>query len=158
MNIEGYELIDAKQIREGDLVLRKKEVLPEIPKKYLYSEYGLVCSNNYTGNLPKPDSFRCSSTAEACEYIEGVERLQRAINRACNLADPDFRPDYANEDEEKSYVYFDFTNNKFQYSFNWYTTRGSVVVSSKEKAEYAIRILKHWGVSANADGTIRMLK
>jgi hypothetical protein len=44
------------------------------------------------------------------------------------------------------------------YYSNYDKTRGGVVVSSDEKAKYAVRILEHWGVSGNPDGTIKMLK
>ena len=100
-----------------------------------------VCDQGDRSSLAFHNIFPTAAQADkAAEYM----RFSNAIIRACLLEDPDFVPDWSDEDQPKYYFYLSSEGWGICCAYEFNT--GCAVVSSEEKAKAVIKRLEKWGV------------
>ena len=84
------------------------------------------------------------------ELAEKASKLMRRSNnyiRACLTVDPDFVPDWDDKTQEKWNVFFDSNEKNLYVNCSYlYNPITPAYVSTKEKANEVIELLKEWGV------------
>lgn len=79
---------------------------------------------------------------KAAEYMH----RSNAIIRACLLVDPDFVPDWGDTAQRKYTVCYGNRKSSWIHDYTFSGDFGTCYVSTEEKAEQVISLLKKWGV------------
>ena len=95
------------------------------------------------------DNFNCYETKELATKASPMMRRNNAIIMACLIVDPDFVPDYLSGNQV--HYYFEYKNSVIGCPAKWQWRASFIVdtgpcVSTEEKWEEAVALLKEWGI------------
>lgn len=149
MNIpEGFEI---KEQSDDRIVLERVKDYDWVPgyneKYFLLGVAGMHLEDTWLGLNCDKGRLAFGNVHPSKKHAEKAAKLQRRSNqiiRACLLVDPDFEPDW---EDEGQYKYFASKyHGVWVYDEAYLRDCSSAYVSSKEKCDEVIKLLKKWGV------------
>lgn len=151
VKINGVEIPVAELERLG--FVRKENPIFDVPvhkqKYWFVLNSSCVVFDIWDGHTIDEERlmfYNVFPSREMAEKAAEMMRRSNAIIHACLLVDPDFEPDWNNAGQSKWFVYYNHNKGKLYMDFDGRYQKAPAYVSSKEKANQVIELLKKWGV------------
>lgn len=149
--IEELEATIAKAQQQIEELKRPKleRFNPSHDNYYIVNTTGSIHSTFHQDALfdkARYDFFNCYEAAGLAKKAIPLMRRSNAIIMAKLLVDPDFKPDWSDEDQKKYSVFYNHATNDWDTDWSWAGSPSPAHVSTIEKAEQMGELLTEWGV------------
>lgn len=140
------EFLGKLEALEKEAKMQKKQEEPKLGEKYFYiSQFGRAILDTFTQHptdIARKNLGNFFPTEERAEQVAEKMRLLLRLEQLHDMLCPDYVPDYEDDDEVKSHVYFDHSLDRYDIS---YSTRREnpcmVAFDTKKNALKAAEIL-----------------